>query len=222
MPNTRKSVGSVHPNRPRKRKFKHNPEKMEAETEFVSTSVKKVKNASYDDIEIDDGHSNVILNFLTVFNFLSMCLKCKECDGEVTFSRTCVRGLGFNLLLKCKCKNQRRISSSPMVNTAYEINRRLLFVMRILGLGLQSTNIFCSLMELSTGFSNTTYYAFLKNLLVAAKSTFNDIQRRAIDEEKQMNANEGNVETHLSVSGDGSWKKRGFSSLFGIATLIGK
>jgi len=57
---------------------------------------------------------------------------------------------------------------------------------------------------------------------VAAKSTFNDIQRRAIDEEKQMNANEGNVETHLSVSGDGSWKKRGFSSLFGIATLIGK
>jgi len=130
MPNTRKSVRSVHPNRPRKRKFNYNPEKMEAETEFVSTSAKKVKNASYDDIEIDDGHSNVILNFLTVFNFLSMCLKCKECDGEVTFSRTCVRGLGFNLLLKCKCKNQRRILSSPMVNTAYEINRRLLFVMR--------------------------------------------------------------------------------------------
>ncbi|KYN05199.1 hypothetical protein ALC62_03906 [Cyphomyrmex costatus] len=97
-----------------------------------------------------------------------------------------------------------------------------MFVMRILGLGLRSINTFCSLMELSSGFANGTYYAFITNLLEAAKSTFEVIQRKAIAEERQKNAEAGNEETHLSVSGDGSWKRRGFSSLFGIATLIGK
>ena len=29
------------------------------------------------------------------------------------------------------------------------------------------------------------------------------------------------MENHLTVSGDGTWKKTGFSSLFGISTLIG-
>lgn len=54
------------------------------------------------------------------------------------------------------------------------------------------------------------------------QSTFEVIQRKAIAEKRQKNAEAGNEETHLSVSGDGSWKRRGFSSLFGIATLIGK
>ena len=29
------------------------------------------------------------------------------------------------------------------------------------------------------------------------------------------------LSAHLTVSGDGTWKKRGFSSLFGISTLVG-
>jgi len=195
---------------------------MENEKEFVSTSAKKLKNASYGDIEIDFGRANVIIDFLTVFNFLSLCLKCKSCDGDVKFTRMCERGLGFNLLLTCSCKNQRRVPSSPLVNTSYEINRRLMFVMRLLGLGMHSINTFCSLMELSDGFGKSTYYAFITNLVEASKSTFEMIQRKAVDEEKNLNANAGNVETHLSVSGDGSWKRRGFSSLFGVTTLIGK
>jgi hypothetical protein len=94
--------------------------------------------------------------------------------------------------------------------------------MRLLGLGMHSINTFCSLMELSGGFGKSTYYAFITNLVEASKSTFEMIQRKAVDEEKNLNANAGNVETHLSVSGDGSWKRRGFSSLFGVTTLIGK
>lgn len=220
MPNTRKSEGHRRPNRPVKKKFNYNPEKMENEKDFVSTSAKKMKDTSYDDIEIDIGRNNVILDFLTVFTFLSQCLKCKECDSDVRFTRTCERGLGFRLVIKCMCKKENCVSSSPLINTAYEINRRLMFVMQMLGLGLHSINIFCSLMELSAGFANNTYYTFLDNLLNAARSTF--IQCKAVAEEKEQNMKAGNTETHLSVSGDGSWKKRGFSSLFGIATLIGK
>ncbi|KAK9293761.1 hypothetical protein QLX08_011373 [Tetragonisca angustula] len=35
------------------------------------------------------------------------------------------------------------------------------------------------------------------------------------------NEEAGYLSVHLTVSGDGTWKKRGFSSLFGISTLVG-
>lgn len=44
--------------------------------------------------------------------------------------------------------------------------------------------------------------------------------RKAVDEEVQSNS--GDNQRNITVSGDGTWRKRGFSSLFGVATLIGK
>lgn len=37
-----------------------------------------------------------------------------------------------------------------------------------------------------------------------------------------MNEEAGNIAINLTVSGDETWKKRGFSSLFGVSTLVGK
>lgn len=43
-----------------------------------------------------------------------------------------------------------------------------------------------------------------------------------MDEEKEKNSENGIPLLNLTVSGYGSWKKRGFTSLFGVTTLIGK
>ena len=44
----------------------------------------------------------------------------------------------------------------------------------------------------------------------------------AIKEEKEATCAENNLEdtSDLTVSGDGTWKKRGFSSLYGAAWLL--
>lgn len=75
MPNLRKSsncdkVFARPTSRPKKRKFSGNQFTAEQETSSVSTSAEKLKNSVWKDIEIDDSHFYVILNFLTVFNFL--------------------------------------------------------------------------------------------------------------------------------------------------------
>lgn len=44
--------------------------------------------------------------------------------------------------------------------------------------------------------------------------------KRAAIEEKRLSEKNGQNDG-LTVSGDGSWRKREFSSLLGIATLIG-
>ena len=45
----------------------------------------------------------------------------------------------------------------------------------------------------------------------------------AAKEEKKLTCDENGVEDtiHVNVSGDGTWKKRGYSSLYGVSTLIG-
>ncbi|KOC59097.1 hypothetical protein WH47_10923 [Habropoda laboriosa] len=85
--------------------------------------------------------------------------------------------LGFKLNLVCKCKGDISTGSSPFINKSCEINRRIVFVMRLLGVGLQGINVFCSLMNICHGLANTTYYAILENLHCSAKSVFELMSR---------------------------------------------
>lgn len=43
-----------------------------------------------------------------------------------------------------------------------------------------------------------------------------------VEEETKKNAEVGNEPSYFIVFGDGLWRKCGFSSLFSVATLIGK
>lgn len=45
--------------------------------------------------------------------------------------------------------------------------------------------------------------------------------KRAVEQEKQENLVNGTPHLELTVSGDGTWKKRGFTSKYGITTIIG-
>lgn len=67
-------------------------------------------------------------------------------------------------------------------------------------------NLFCGLMELSGGFNITVFYEILENIKLAVKSVFGLVQRKAIDEEKNLNAKKKFGE-NLPVSGDGFGQK---------------
>lgn len=90
--------------------------------------------------------------------------------------------------------------------------------MRMLGVGFQGICNFCGLMDISHGFSSKTYYDLVEHVWIAAKAVVNLVFRRAVEEEQQKNENAGNVKNRLTVFGDCSWARRGFSSLIGLAT----
>lgn len=54
----------------------------------------------------------------------------------------------------------------------------------------------------------------------AAKLIFDVLCQKAVKEEKEENVKNGKSQMNLKISGDGSWKKRGFISLYGVMTLI--
>lgn len=130
------------------------------------------------------------------------------------------RGLGFKIIVSCKC-GHRESNSGLLINTGYEINRRIVFVMRLLGIGREGVNVFCGLMDLCQGLAKSMYDKIVQHCHSASASMFETMSKKAVKEEREKNAEKGRTETHLKVSGDGSWKKRGFTSLYGVTTLIG-
>lgn len=115
----------------------------------------------------------------------------------------------------CVCKF---IDSSPKIGQASEINRRLAFIARLLPLSRAGMNLFCSLMDIGRGFSWKLYYACLKKIHSASKTIFESVLKRAVKEEKQMSLAIGTP----TVSGNHTWKKRGFTSNYDVTTIIGR
>jgi len=210
--------------RPCRSKKKRPPQKSditEGDTTSTSTSAEKLKKSGDDSFNVhcDKLMSYVIIHFQMLVTFLQENLKCKTCNGDISFSQYGVRGLGFQLCMKCRC-GEKYLSSCPKIGAAYEINRRMVFAMRLLGVGIQGIKTFCGIMDLRKGLCNNSYYKIVSIIHIAVSTIFDLCTKKAAKEEQNLNKEKGKKD-ELTVSGDGSWAKRGFSSLLGIVSLIG-
>ena len=144
------------------------------------------------------------------------------CGGQVKFAEDDIRGLGFKIVIQCNTCGPQRIPSCPQIDTAYEINTSFVFVMRVLEPGQSAMRKFCGLMNLPKPIAQSTYDAIVSNILIAAPTVCDVTLKNAATEERTatQEAQIFDDETEI-VSGDGTWKKRGYSSLIGVMTLIG-
>ncbi|CAH2107864.1 unnamed protein product [Euphydryas editha] len=185
----------------KKRKF-HGvlPHEHEANTSYASASASKLQQSEDTsfDVHVDQTTGYSILQFFLVFSTLQEYLKCKTCDKDVSFTKYGQRGLGFKVCITCKC-GKRYINSCHMISTGYEINRRLVYIMRLIGVGLSGINKFCGLMELGTGISSSIYYKIIDSISIAVKSVFDVVMLKAVREEKLLNAQHGEPEDILTI-----------------------
>lgn len=89
------------------------------------------------------------IKFFTIFTTLLDIFNCWDRKRGVKFAETGIRGLGFKLVINCKCESK-LIRSSPYINTGFEINHRIFFVMRLLGVGREGLNFFYNCMNSSS------------------------------------------------------------------------
>lgn len=187
----------------------------------ISTSAKKLKlSKELYDVEVDDAFGYRILNFISVFSAISNIVVCKECKSEVKFTENSRRGLVFKLVVSCENCEKKEISSFPLINKSYEINRRNVLAMRLLGVGLYRIIKFCGVMELPRPIFQSFYDKIIKNIHIATEDVCKNSISNAAKEEKAVSI-ENKTINGISVSGDGTCRKRGFSSLYGLITLIG-
>ncbi|KAK0177232.1 hypothetical protein PV328_001308 [Microctonus aethiopoides] len=219
----RRATEKVHLSRTKKRKNVFNPKTVETDKSSFDPSAKKFKMQKEILVPRDSSVEYRILNFITVFAALSNYVKCKSCDGEVKFETASPRGLGFKIIILCDKCEDRAINSSPFVKHSYEINRRFIFVMRVLGIGLKGAAKFCGLMDMPVFLTQKIYDLIIDNIYSCVKVATEKLFEKACAEEKDATS-ENQVDERseeLTVASDGTWKKRGFSSLHGVTSLIG-
>lgn len=205
------------------RKKRHHPLNrylMENKETSTSTSAKKLKSSEDAEIEVDVSFSYRIINFLSVFSAISEVVKCKTCDGNIKFTEVSPRRLGFKLKLSCESCDPVCINSCPLISVrAYEVNRRIVFAFRLLGIGLADIEKFCGIMDMSKP-TFQSFYDKVVNIHIAVKKICELSIKIAFEEEKKISVEKGDDKGH-TILGDGTWRTRGFSSLLGVLTIIG-
>lgn len=153
---------------------------------------------------------------ITVFSLLC-CPLCLEAD--LTLVEDSKLGLSSNFSLKCKkCNFVSGFSSTKKLNKLNELNTLMVYGLRLIGAGYSAGNKLCSLLNLPF----LSKYAFRKQeekLLLAASISAQQCMNEAALEVRKIKKSRSKV-VSCGTSVDGSWQKRGFSSLNGCVTAI--
>ena len=165
--------------------------------------------------------SNRIIDVSILFRQLQEVLVCQACHGAITFSEVDVRGLGSKIVITCvSCYKATFIDTSKKGGNkfnAYEINKRSLLAARTLGHGLSGLKTFCGVMDLPQPVSHSNFDNMNIELKTVSKEVARESMKAAVEENVTTESQE---DDKMIVSGDGSWRKRGYTSLQGFSSLI--
>lgn len=227
-------------NRPRKRKFHGNqhmqrsPKSAKIEkpidenVTIQSASERKIKAK----LEVKEEKEEIISSSLSGYRLVDVeiladvlrLLCCQECGEsniqltEVSFKRhgcaSCLR----LLCLDCGCNHC--FYTSKKISRYYEVNRRLVYGMRTIGQGEASARRFCGIMNMPPPPKPKAYSKHNKALLKAAKAVANQTMNDAQKEIHHLKGEDVEGFSNCGVSCDGTWQKRGHSSLNGCVAVL--
>ena len=152
------------------------------------------------------------------------CMPCQECGecslllGEVSFKR---KGCSSCLHLLCtSCGWRHCFYTSKKVNKYFEVNRRLVYGMRTIGQGASSAKRFCGIMNMPPPPKPNAYDRHNKALLKASRATASETMLEAGREIHEEKGEDADGISQCGVSCDGTWQRRGHSSMNGCVTTL--
>lgn len=155
--------------------------------------------------------------------FELMPCPCNDCGefsltlSEVSFMR---KGCSSCLRLFCaSCGWKHSFYTSKKIKKHFEVNRRLVYGMRSIGQGASSAKRFCGVMNMPPPPKPNAYQRHNKALMKAAKKVADDTMLSAAKEIHQV-SHDANEITSCGVSCDGTWQRRGHSSMNGCVTVL--
>ncbi|GFW85882.1 uncharacterized protein TNCV_1623261 [Trichonephila clavipes] len=215
--------------RPKKRKFTGNIHTRCKAVHSVDESLNN--SASGKKIRLQDVHSSFnehddcfdgyrvfdkTIMFTNIQNFAS----CKKCGGDIKLSEKRVRGLSSVFSIECKnCKDLCSFRNSKILGKGkniLEINRRFVHAMRTIGQGHAAMTTFCGVIDFPPPVAEKSYNNIINKLQLCSKEVAEaSMQSAALEEVTLTNSSD------IIISGDGTWKTRGYSSRVGVCAVIG-
>lgn len=188
-------------------------------------STSKVKldtsNAEYGQFESESFQYDIV-NLSLLDQIISEIAVCKDCSGPLKLCTKNRVGLSCSIVLKCMnavCKKEvveknsarSKITIEGKKYKVRDVNVRFVYAMRSIGIGQQTAQIFAGVMNLP----QPSKFAKYNNLLqLVAKMACTESMKDAV--EIAVRENDGNRD--IACAFDGTWQRRGFSSLNGVLT----
>lgn len=181
------------------------------------TKLSETMNVEFDDDDELSGFRFVDSKLLIQFIETLLCPDCKKPLGKSRLSSVKEDrvDLASVFTFQCGCKNSVKFSTSKTVNKVYEINRRFPLSMFAIGRNQAQGKRFLGNMNIPCSLNNKTW-ANHRNIITRASESVADRSKQvAADEARQ--AYEGR---DITVSGDGTYQRRGFQSKNGVVTVL--
>ena len=162
-----------------------------------------------------------ILN-VDILNTVFQSMRCPECmELKLSLKENIPKkqGLASLLYVFCKsCEYAKEFYTSKRAGKGFDINRRIVYTMRSCGQGYSGINTFTTLMDMPKPMRSTNYDKIVKSFAGVSKEIAEGTMEDAAGEIRFQANSEDIIDT--SVSHDGSWQRRGHSSLNGCTTAI--
>lgn len=182
------------------------------------------------------GFRLIDMEFLAKAISHTRCEECKSGKLSLTEDETQRAGLMSSLYIQCgDCKHMINVPTSKKRTPrgmSYEVNRRSVYAAASLGLGHKGLSQFCAFLNMPPPIHHDSYQMHLKQISQASvdlatenmKSAVNRVKTKLKDSGDMSDDEENDCEDEacvdVGVSCDGSWHRRGYSSLVGTTAVI--
>lgn len=212
--------------RPKKRKYHGNRKENAVSNSVVDdasvltrSEAKLSNSAILFENEDENLCGNRIIDIAVLISVFS-ALCCPVCfEKDLCLKEDSKFGLASNFCLMCnKCSFMTGFSSSKKSNQSYETNLLFVFGLRLLGKGFTAAKKLCSTLNMPV-LSKFSFRELEKKIKNATTFCAKESMNKAAAEVKDVRKNKSKI-IKCGVSVDGSWQKRGYSSLNGYVSAI--
>ena len=155
---------------------------------------------------------------------IMICPSCKSSHVQLQENKKGKMGFASEFVVVCSdahCQFQYQFSSSKKTGHAFEVNRRSVLGARNIGVGRQGLVKFSAVMDMPPPMNSNAYTDTVKVIANAAEEVAQESMAKAASETKEYyEENEDDGTYHIGVSGDGTWRKRGFRSSVGAVAIL--
>ncbi|GFV51056.1 uncharacterized protein TNCV_4743331 [Trichonephila clavipes] len=158
-----------------------------------------------------------MINIDILLSELSKYLICPNCN-TIVLKEKILYGLVSEFYVECySCSTLTTFKSSSVIASSkdYEVNTRITYAMRTVGLGFCGIKNFCTTMDLPSPVSQKSYERIMRKINLASREVADDSMKNAAKEEVSASGS-----NEICVSGDGTWKTRGHTSRIGVCSVI--
>ena len=207
----------------------NNADKDDVDSVPLAASAKKLKPIAVPEVVDDTPECNVFMNTSLVKQFFEKLARCPECGETIPFNHNIKMKKGLAHFFKATCTSEicdwyDVMSSSKSVESvergakSYEINVRSCIAFREIGRGFKNMESFMKVMNSPPPMDSKTYRKIYDKLHGAYTESAKESMKFAAEEINVIPDEDGVKDVRASF--DGSWQRRGFSSMNGTVACI--